>query len=164
MVQLLHIVVFGHHYWARSGLIPFKYSPRWTNTQLDFIPLVLLYLQPVPFPWSLLKEKELKPVNKVADMVAFSHKYTIHMKNLLHGKMLSLSPKECIFSLKSTNSRTAIPESWKEDLPTSFKALVFSVVKPCGIRFITRIRSNRNTFIQALVDDGTKPFCELRNT
>lgn len=40
-------------------------------------------------------------------MVAFSHKYTIHMKNFLQGKMPSISPKESIFSLKSSNLRTA---------------------------------------------------------
>lgn len=64
----------------------------------------------------------MKPVNKAADRIAFSHNYTIHTKNL-HDKMLCIVLKERIFKsqTKQLNSRH---QSWEEDLPTYFKALV----------------------------------------
>lgn len=58
----------------------------------------------------------MKPVSEVADLAAFSHKYSIHM-SFLHDKMPSASPPELQLHSQIEQPKNCRSESGK-DLPT----------------------------------------------
>lgn len=74
----------------------------------------------------------------------------------------------CVLCSKSTSSSLK-PSSLAADTSHGRRTylltskLLLVAVKPCRIRFMVGIWSSRNTVIRALIDDGTKLFCELGN-
>lgn len=70
----------------------------------------------------------MKPVSEVADLAAFSHKYSIHM-SFLHDKMPSVSPPELQLQSQIEQPKKPLQVRAREGLTCS-KAFVFLDVKP----------------------------------
>lgn len=70
----------------------------------------------------------MKPVSEVADLAAFSHKYSIHT-SFLHDKMPSVSPPELQLHSQIEQPKKPLQVRVREGLTCS-KAFVFLDVKP----------------------------------